>query len=83
MQLMVILQTRTGILVGILDVGFFGVAVMATQLALRGESRINAVGIMGAGLNIVMYGSPLAAMVSSSSLATFSHITTHFISLNK
>ena len=79
MQLMLILQTKTGILVGILDVGFFGVAVVATQLALKGESRVNAVGIMGAGLNIVMYGSPLAAMVSGSSLATFSHITTHIL----
>lgn len=55
---------KTATLAGILDVGMLAAAIVVTQLALEGEVRINAVGIMGAGLNIVMYGSPLAAMVS-------------------
>ncbi|RYR30882.1 hypothetical protein Ahy_B01g055666 [Arachis hypogaea] len=36
--------------------------VAVTQLALEGVTRINAVGFMGAAFNILMYGSPLAAM---------------------
>ncbi|XP_058212491.1 bidirectional sugar transporter SWEET17-like [Rhododendron vialii] len=55
-------RAKTAILVGILDVGFLAVAIMVTQLALKGDNRIDAMGIMGAGLNIIMYASPLAAM---------------------
>lgn len=54
---------KTAIVAGILDVGFLGAAVVTTQLALQGEARSGAVGIMGAGLNILMYGSPLVVMV--------------------
>ncbi|KAE9455196.1 hypothetical protein C3L33_12899, partial [Rhododendron williamsianum] len=43
--------------------GFSGIAISVTQLALRGDHRTDAMGIMGAGLNIIMYASPLAAMV--------------------
>ena len=35
-------------------------AVATSQLALQGEARGGAVGVMGAGLNIVMYFSPLS-----------------------
>ncbi|GMI64077.1 hypothetical protein like AT4G15920 [Hibiscus trionum] len=56
------MRVKTGILVGILDVGFLAAAIVVTQLALEGETRIGAVGLMGSGLNIIMYGSPLAAM---------------------
>ncbi|KAJ7955126.1 Bidirectional sugar transporter SWEET [Quillaja saponaria] len=56
------MKIKTGILIGILDVGFFGAALIVSQLALERETRINAIGLMAAGLNIVMYGSPLAAM---------------------
>lgn len=64
---------KTAIVGGILDVGVFAAAVVATQLALQGEARSGAVGIMGAALNILMYASPLAVMVTS--LSTF--ITHH------
>ncbi|KAF7834516.1 bidirectional sugar transporter SWEET17 [Senna tora] len=57
-----IAYVKTAIVGGILDVGFFAAAVIATQLALKGEARSSAVGIMGAALNIVMYASPLSAM---------------------
>ncbi|KAK4269067.1 hypothetical protein QN277_022272 [Acacia crassicarpa] len=56
------MRAKTGILVGILDVGFFGVALIFTQIALHSEVRIDVVGIMGAALNILMYGSPLSAL---------------------
>ncbi|KAK8571995.1 hypothetical protein V6N13_047622 [Hibiscus sabdariffa] len=56
------MRVKTGILVGVLDVGFLAAAIVVTQLALEGETRIGAIGLMGSGLNIIMYGSPLAAM---------------------
>ncbi|KAG5555099.1 hypothetical protein RHGRI_012583 [Rhododendron griersonianum] len=57
------MRAKTAILVGILDVGFLALAISVTQLALRGDHRTDAMGIMGAGLNIIMYASPLAAMI--------------------
>lgn len=57
-------QGRTAILAVILDVAISAEAVATSQLALQGEARGGAVGVMGAGLNIVMYFSPLSAMVS-------------------
>ena len=48
----------------ILDVVILTAIIIITQLALEGETRSGAVGVMGAGLNIVMYFSPLSAMVS-------------------
>ncbi|THG11790.1 hypothetical protein TEA_021030 [Camellia sinensis var. sinensis] len=53
---------RTAILVGILDVGLLAVAIAVTQLAMNRDVRIDAIGFMGAALNIIMYASPLAAM---------------------
>ena len=44
--------------------GFLAAAILVTGLALKGEVQIDATGVMCAGLNIIMYGSPLAAMVS-------------------
>lgn len=59
-------QGKTLLLVGILDVGFLVAAILAMQLLLRdGNTRINVLGVLCAGLNILMYGSPLAAMVST------------------
>ncbi|KAJ8766292.1 hypothetical protein K2173_022351 [Erythroxylum novogranatense] len=56
------MKRRTAILVGLLNVGFFTTAVLVTRLALEGEVRIDAAGFMSSALDIVMYGSPLAAM---------------------
>ncbi|KAK2990121.1 hypothetical protein RJ640_014790, partial [Escallonia rubra] len=55
-------KATTATLVGILDVGFLLAAILVTQLALQGGARIDAIGFMCAGLNIIMYGSPLSAM---------------------
>ncbi|MED6106492.1 hypothetical protein PIB30_005122 [Stylosanthes scabra] len=46
----------------ILDLVMSGAVAAVTQLALEGVNRINAVGLMGAAFNILMYGSPLTAM---------------------
>lgn len=56
-------QAKTAKLAGILDVGILAAAVLLTHFAMHGDLRIDAIGFMGAGLNIVMYASPLAAMV--------------------
>ncbi|XP_027338567.1 bidirectional sugar transporter SWEET17 isoform X2 [Abrus precatorius] len=56
------IRAKTSILFGIVDVGILAVAVIVTQLTLHAEARSGAVGIMGAGLNIVMYSSPLSIM---------------------
>ncbi|XP_052194098.1 bidirectional sugar transporter SWEET17-like [Diospyros lotus] len=57
------MRARTAILAGILDVGFLLAVILVTHLAMEGDTRIDAIGLLGAGLNVVMYGSPLAAMV--------------------
>ncbi|KAL2341778.1 hypothetical protein Fmac_009718 [Flemingia macrophylla] len=55
-------KAKTCILALILDVGILAAAVATAELALQGEARSGAVGMMGAGLNIVMYSSPLSVM---------------------
>ncbi|PNX65084.1 hypothetical protein L195_g054355, partial [Trifolium pratense] len=56
------MKVKTAIIGGILDVVILAAAVVTTQLALEGDARSGAVGIMGAALNILMYASPLAVM---------------------
>lgn len=78
-------KAKSAILAGLLNFGFFGMAVLVTQLALEGEARINAIGLLGAGLNIIMYGSPLAAMgtvVRSKSVEYMPFFLSFFIFLN-
>ncbi|EOY06556.1 hypothetical protein QUC31_016210 [Theobroma cacao] len=79
------MRVKTGILVGILDVGFLAAAIVVTQLALTGETRIDAIGFMCAGLNIIMYGSPLAAMktvVTTKSVEYMPFFLSFFLFLN-
>ncbi|KAK1387555.1 Bidirectional sugar transporter SWEET [Heracleum sosnowskyi] len=79
------IKAKSAILAGFLNFGFFGTAVLVTQLALEGEARINAIGFLGAGLNIIMYGSPLAAMgtvVRSKSVEYMPFFLSFFIFLN-
>jgi len=50
-------------------VGFLGAAILITRFVLHGDTvRIDVIGFLCAGLNIVMYSSPLAAMVRNSVL---------------
>ncbi|XP_050373626.1 bidirectional sugar transporter SWEET17 [Argentina anserina] len=55
-------RANTVMWIGILDVGCPAAAILVTWLALKGDVRINAIGFLGAGLNIIMYASPLSAM---------------------
>ncbi|KAF5952273.1 hypothetical protein HYC85_010217, partial [Camellia sinensis] len=57
------MRAKTATLVGILNVGFPVAAILVTYLRMQGDLRIDVIGFMCAGLNIVMYASPLAAMV--------------------
>ncbi|TKY72582.1 Bidirectional sugar transporter SWEET17 [Spatholobus suberectus] len=80
-----VIRAKTAILAMILDVGVLAAATVTTQLALQGEARSGAVGIMGAGLNIVMYSSPLAVMktvVTTKSVAYMPFLLSFFFFLN-
>ncbi|XP_015899879.3 bidirectional sugar transporter SWEET17 isoform X1 [Ziziphus jujuba] len=79
------MKVKTGILVGILDVSFLTAAILLTRLALKGDSRIDAIGILCAGLNIIMYGSPLSAMktvVATKSVEYMPFLLSFFLFLN-
>ncbi|XP_047155707.1 bidirectional sugar transporter SWEET17 [Vigna umbellata] len=79
------IRARTAILAVILDVVIFAAAVVTTLLALQGDSRSGAVGIMGAGLNIVMYSSPLSVMktvVTTKSVEYMPFLLSFFFFLN-
>ncbi|KAJ4775991.1 Bidirectional sugar transporter SWEET [Rhynchospora pubera] len=56
-------RMKTAALVGGLDVGAFGAVFLVTWFGIHHESaRISVIGTIGAFLNILMYGSPLAAV---------------------
>ncbi|KAL8540907.1 hypothetical protein ACS0TY_002237 [Phlomoides rotata] len=75
----------TAIMCGVLDVGFFGTAVLVTYLLLNGDMRINAVGFIASALNIIMYASPLSAMkrvVTTKSVEYMPFLLSFFLFLN-
>ncbi|WCJ23474.1 Bidirectional sugar transporter SWEET17 [Euphorbia peplus] len=79
------MKAKTGILIGILDVGFLLAAVLVTRLALQGDVRISATGFICAGLNIIMYASPLSAMkmvVTTKSVEFMPFLLSFFFFLN-
>ncbi|KAG6427323.1 hypothetical protein SASPL_111565 [Salvia splendens] len=79
------IKAKTAILFGVIDVGFFVVAVLATYLALQGDARIDAIGFISSALNIVMYASPLAAMkrvMTTKSVEYMPFLLTFFLFLN-
>jgi solute carrier family 50 protein (sugar transporter) len=51
--------------VALVNVGFLGLVIAVTLLAIHGRIRLTFVGILCAVLTIGMYASPLSAMVSS------------------
>ncbi|KAL9235013.1 hypothetical protein vseg_009816 [Gypsophila vaccaria] len=55
-------KATTTILVGAVDVGCLGAIVSISWFFLNDETRITVIGLIGAALNIVMYGSPLAVL---------------------
>ncbi|GKV32018.1 hypothetical protein SLEP1_g40657 [Rubroshorea leprosula] len=78
-------RAKTAILVGLLDVGFLAAAVLIAQLILNDDLRIDVIGFLGAGLNIIMYGSPLTAMktvVTTKSVEYMPFLLSLFVCLN-
>ncbi|KAG2694735.1 hypothetical protein I3760_08G159000 [Carya illinoinensis] len=55
-------KVLTGKLVAILNVGFLGLVIAVTLLAMHGSLRLTFVGILCAALTIGMYAAPLSAM---------------------
>lgn len=55
--------------VAILNVGFLGLVILVTLLAIHGSVRLILIGFMRAALTVGMYASPLAAMVNFCSTA--------------
>ncbi|XP_059650857.1 ubiquitin-like [Cornus florida] len=51
-------------LVAIFNVGFIGLVIAVAFLAIHGNVRHTFVGIICAGLTIIMYASPLSAMIN-------------------
>ncbi|KAJ0035863.1 hypothetical protein Pint_24494 [Pistacia integerrima] len=79
------INCKTAALVGILDVGFLATAILFTRLAFQGELRIDALGFICAGVNIIMYASPLSAMktvVTTKSVEYMPFFLSFFLFLN-
>ncbi|KAJ0093830.1 hypothetical protein Patl1_25034 [Pistacia atlantica] len=78
------INCKTAALV-ILDVGFLATAILFTRLALQGELRIDALGFICAGINVIMYASPLSAMktvVTTKSVEYMPFFLSFFLFLN-
>ncbi|XP_043721969.1 bidirectional sugar transporter SWEET17-like [Telopea speciosissima] len=79
------LKAKTVILLVILDVGFLAAVILATHFSMHGDLRIDVLGFICAGLNIVMYGSPLVAMktvVTTKSVEYMPFFLSFFLFLN-
>ncbi|XP_010259509.1 PREDICTED: bidirectional sugar transporter SWEET17-like isoform X1 [Nelumbo nucifera] len=79
------IRANTAILLGIMDVGSLAAAIGVTRFAMHGDLRIDVIGIMCAGLNIVMYASPLAVMktvVTTKSVEYMPFFLSFFLFLN-
>ncbi|KAL8545522.1 hypothetical protein ACS0TY_005612 [Phlomoides rotata] len=78
-------RARTAILVGILDVGLLGAALSVTYLMMEGGLRVDAIGLISSGLNIIMYAAPLSAMknvVTKKSVEYMPFLLSFFLFLN-
>ncbi|KAK4339684.1 hypothetical protein RND71_041146 [Anisodus tanguticus] len=56
------MRNKTAILAGVLNVGFLATTLLLAQFLLHGEMKINVIGFLSTGLNIIMYSSPLGVM---------------------
>lgn len=78
-------RMQTLAMVGIVNVGFSGAAIVVPKLALQGLHQVDALGFICAGLNIVMYASPLSAMktvVTTKSVEYMPFLLSLFMFLN-
>ncbi|KAL3843502.1 hypothetical protein ACJIZ3_000905 [Penstemon smallii] len=76
---------RTALMFVVVNIGVFAAAVCITYFAMGGETRIDAIGYMASALNIIMYGSPLAAMkrvVTTKSVEYMPFLLSFFFFLN-
>ncbi|KAL2941063.1 Bidirectional sugar transporter SWEET17 [Bienertia sinuspersici] len=55
------MKVKTAKLAALLDMGFLG-AVIWSSMFMESDTRIRTIGIIGAVVNVFMYGSPLAAL---------------------
>ncbi|CAO2821996.1 unnamed protein product [Amaranthus hypochondriacus] len=80
-----LMKVKTWSLVGILNIGFLGAAIVVPKLALQAPQQVDALGFLCSGLNIVMYASPLAAMktvVTTKSVEYMPFFLSFFMFLN-
>ncbi|KAJ4719403.1 Bidirectional sugar transporter SWEET [Melia azedarach] len=78
-------KVKTAKLVGIFNVGFVGVVIAITLLAMHGKMRLTFVGILCAALTIGMYASPLAVMttvIATKSVKYMPFLLSFFLFLN-
>ncbi|KAF5454112.1 hypothetical protein F2P56_023800 [Juglans regia] len=79
------IRAKTATLVAVLNVGFLAGVMLITGFLLHGDTKIDVIGFLAAGLNIVMYASPLAAMkrvVSTKSVEYMPFLLSFFVFLN-
>lgn len=78
-------RVKTLILVGVLDVGFFGGVVLFLQLVVEKSFHIMVMGVLSASLNVAMYASPLAVMktvITTKSVEYMPFLLSLFLTLN-
>ncbi|KAM3378056.1 bidirectional sugar transporter SWEET17 [Capsicum galapagoense] len=79
------MRNRTAILAGVLNVGISVTTLLLAQFFLHGQMRINVIGFMSTGLNIIMYSSPLGVMktvVTTKSVEFMPFLLSFFFFLN-
>ncbi|KAJ4955713.1 hypothetical protein NE237_012496 [Protea cynaroides] len=79
------MKAKTAVLLMTLEGGFLAAVLLATSLAMHGDVRIDVLGFICAGLNIVMYGSPLVVMktvVTTKSVEYMPFFLSFFLFLN-
>ncbi|XP_059313222.1 bidirectional sugar transporter SWEET17-like [Lycium ferocissimum] len=79
------MRNRTAILVGILNVGIIATILLLAHFLLHGQMRINVIGFLSTGLNIIMYISPLGVMktvVTTKSVEYMPFLLSFFLFLN-
>ncbi|XP_037495861.1 bidirectional sugar transporter SWEET17 isoform X1 [Jatropha curcas] len=79
------LRVKTAILAGVLDVVFPGAVVVAAQLLLKEEKRIDVAGFFCVCFSMAAYGSPLSAMktvITSKSVEYMPFLLSFFLFIN-
>ncbi|KAG8363858.1 hypothetical protein BUALT_Bualt19G0066300 [Buddleja alternifolia] len=78
-------RAKTAILFVVVDVGLLAAAMSITYFLMSGDMKINTIGFMCSGLNVIMYASPLSAMktvVTRKSVEYMPFLLSFFLFLN-